>query len=1008
MNRRIDLPGPLSARIVLILFALSGLAGLVYQSIWAHYLGLLLGNAAYAQALVLATFMGGMGLGAWLAAQYSAQWRRLIRVYAGVEALLGIFGLLFHAGFVWLHDPVMGMDSGLRWLAATLMILPQSILLGISFPVMSAGLMRRLGRNHGQTLGNLYFSNSAGAALGALIATFVLLPRVGLPGSLQFAGLINLLIAVLAWLIGSRPDPVIGKRPLPTVPWNNENPANKQRQSQPLLVIILAATCLSSAASFVYEIAWIRMLSLAVGTTLHAFELMLTAFIGGMALGGLWIRHRADHYRHPLQAVGWIQFAMGAAAVLSLAVYAMGAFEWVSYLSTGLAQTDAGYSLYNVGTAVAAIVVMLPAAFFAGATLPLFTVILLGLGKGEAVIGKVYAWNTLGAIVGVLIAIHALIPVIGLRNAVIVAAAVDMIIGIGLLTISNLQRTTWQPSFAAAAVCLLLLCCGLWIEFNPLKLSSGVFRSGTVSLDADSDMAYYRDGKTASVAMYIDGAGQYGHIANNGKVDAALRIGPGRPTADEPTMVLAGAIPLMLHESPERIAVIGMGSGLTTHTILADERPKQVDTIEIEPRMVEAAKLFGPRVERVWQDSRSRIVIDDAKAFLAGPQQPYDVIVSEPSNPWMAGVGSLFADEFYAYIKERLTANGLFVQWLQLYEIDEALVGSVLAAITPHFDHFRAWMANDTDLILIASVQPIGDLNPAILTIPALATELELAGLHSIDHLRLRQFGDGLWLRTINKHLASAANTYYFPRLSLEAPRTRFRQDSANHIIETASQQPVALQILGVGAAMNDERAASARAHYTAERRTAKANLILDILQGGAAELTAVDIADQASFDRLLLLRSWSKSCSTFSSPLESSRWLEAYAGVVRVTLPYLNTEAAQPLHDPTKWLNCDHPPAEILAALNLVRDLASRDPTRIAPAASSWLDLVLEGKASGSYLTDSAYLAGQSALIAQHELQEAARFRSWYSAIPPLVGLNEWLNSLIGEYLLLQLPSTQ
>jgi len=1004
MTRRIALPDPLFAQTALILFVLSGLAGLIYQSVWAHYLGLLLGNAAYAQALVLATFMGGMGLGGWLAARHSIRWRRLIRVYAVVEILLGFSGLLFHSGFVLLHDPLMGLDSGLRWLVAALMILPQSVLLGISFPVMSAGLMRRLGHERGRILGNLYFSNSAGAAVGALIATFLLLPRIGLPGSLQFAGLINLLIGVLAWLIGSRPDRAIGTQPTRCDSPRKESTWSEQSRGRSLLAIVLMATCLSSAASFVYEIAWIRMLSLAVGSTLHAFELMLAAFIGGMALGGLWIRHRADRYGQPLQAAGWIQFTMGAAAVLSLAVYASGAFEWVGFLSSGLAKTDAGYSLYNAGTAAAAIAVMLPAAFFAGATLPLFTAILLRLGQSESVIGKVYAWNTLGAIGGVLLAIHLLIPAMGLRNAVLVAAAVDMLIGAVLLGLGSGRRMTWRPAVIAAAVGIFLLIGGRGIEFDPLKLASGVFRSGAASLSSGSEMVYYRDGKTASVALYIDESGQYGHIANNGKVDAALNLGAGMPTGDEPTMVLAGALPLMLHDSPERIAVIGMGSGLTTHTLLADDRAMLVETIEIEPRMVEAARLFGPRVERVWKDARSSIVIDDAKAFLAGPLAPYDVIVSEPSNPWMSGVGSLFADEFYAYIRQRLAADGLFVQWLQLYEIDEDLVGSVLAAITPHFEHFRAWMANDSDLLLVASAQPISEPEMSILASPALARELELAGLQSMDQLRLRQFGDELWLKALSRSLSSAANSYFLPRLSLEAPRTRFKKVSASRLIETARQQPIALQMLGIGGSMEDQDAASASAHFTAEQRTVLARRKLEVLQGYTADLTGVAIADQAAFDRLQLLKAWSVNCSIFDQPSGTSRWLEVYAETVGTTLPYLSTEAARGLHAADGWLNCDQPPPAVLSAFELVAILATRDPALVTSAASNWLDLVLEGKASGAYLTDSAYLAGQAALIARGEMQEAARFRNWYAATPPLDGLNEWLNAVMGEYLLLEL----
>lgn len=987
---------------VLALFTLSGLAGLIYQSVWAHYLALLLGNAAYAQGLVLATFMGGMGLGGVLAARFSAGWRRLIRVYAGVEILLGALGLIFHGAFVLVQQPLLGMNSGSRWLAAIAMILPQSILLGLSFPVMSAGLMRLLEYKHGRILGNTYFCNSAGAALGALIATFILLPRIGLPGSLQFAGLLNLLIGILAWLMG-------GESRAPVSVTNSRESLKAQalgirEAPNGLLLVILTATALSSAASFVYEIAWIRMLSLAVGTTLHSFELMLAAFIGGMALGGLWIRSRADRYTRPLAALGWIQLAMGGAAVLSLLIYATSAFEWVGYLGAGLARSDSGYTLYNAGTVVAAIAVMLPAAFFAGATLPLFTNMLLRKGYGESVIGRVYAWNTLGAILGIFAAIHWLIPSLGLRNAVIMAAGLDMLIGVALLLKATDHPRRFPASFAGAAGAVLMLAAGTHlIHFDPLKLASGVFRSGTLSLDQHTQMAYYEDGKTASVSMYINETGDYGHIANNGKVDAALALEKETPpTADEPTMVMAGAIPLMLHPDPERIAIIGMGSGLTTHTLLADSRPRTVNTIEIEPKMVEAARLFGDRVSRAWSDQRSQIVIDDAKAYLAGPIDPFDIIVSEPSNPWMSGVGSLFAEEFYGYIRDRLAPDGLFVQWLQLYEIDEALVGSVLAAMTPNFDHMRAWMANDTDLLIVASMHPIGELDTSLMG-GDIGAELRQAGLSTADQVRLRAFGDAVWLSAINRVIGSEPNSYFFPKLSLDAPRTRFRQDNADLLITTAAQQPVAAQLLGVGGPLPAPETASTTAHFSAERRTARALLVIQALGGSTLEFGSIDPDNQRLLEQVELLGAWSKNCRIFQSRAGTSRWLGLYSIAVQHSLPYLDSAAARPLYQSGSWLRCAQLPPAVSSAIDLAESLAFRAPPEIIVAARRWLDLVLKRQASGAFLTDSAYLSGQAAHLADGYPEKAGEFRAWYASAPPLAGNSQWLNSVLGEYAVIQ-----
>ena len=193
--------------------------------------------------------------------------------------------------------------------------------------------------------------------------------------------------------------------------------------------------------------------------------------------------------------------------------------------------------------------------------------------------------------------------------------------------------------------------------------------------------------KTASVSVrQVD---TQRAIATNGKPDAGIAM-QGEPAPDEATMTLLAALSLVMHDNPEEIGVIGFGSGMSTHTLLGDMRVKRIDTIEIEPAMVEGAKLFGKHVERAYNDPRSHIIIDDAKSYFSGRQAKYDIIVSEPSNPWISGIGALFAREFYEFVPCHLKPNGLFVQWVQLYEIDDALVASIINALTPAFADYHA------------------------------------------------------------------------------------------------------------------------------------------------------------------------------------------------------------------------------------------------------------------------------------------------------------------------------
>src|SRR5262245_63284810 len=287
-----------------VLFTASGFAGLIYESIWTHYLKLFLGHAAYAQSLVLVVFMGGMALGAGLCSRLSERLKNPLLGYAAAEAVVGVLALAFHPAFVGVTDWGYGTLLpwlGNEWLAlggklaiACLLILPQSILLGATFPLMSAGLVRAHPASSGESVAMLYFTNSLGAAAGVLASGFWLIAWVGLPGTLRTAGVLNLLLAAPVWLL-ARPAQLA---PLP----RREEMDDGSR-------LLLAVALLTGLASFVYEISWIRMLSLVLGSSTHAFELMLATFILGLALGGLAIRRRVDGAASPERLLGWVQLA---------------------------------------------------------------------------------------------------------------------------------------------------------------------------------------------------------------------------------------------------------------------------------------------------------------------------------------------------------------------------------------------------------------------------------------------------------------------------------------------------------------------------------------------------------------------------------------------------------------------------------------------------------------------------------------------------------------------------
>lgn len=792
------------AVVLLVLFVLSGFAGLIYQSVWSHYLGLTLGHAAYAQTLVLAIFMGGMAVGSWLASRHGVRWKRLILAYAIVEAVIGLAGLVFHGVFVGYTSfsqqtvlPVLASPAlahAYQWGTAALMILPQTILLGATFPLMSSGLIRVLPQEQGEVLGGLYFTNSLGAALGALLTTFVLIPAVGLPGTILTAGGLNILVALGAWGLSYKLGESGGSPATKLTPSADASGrVYPDSSTRSLGRVVLAATAVSGAASFVYEIGWVRLLNQALGATVHSFELMLAAFIAGLAFGGLWVRKRAHAITDPVRYVGYVQVLMGIAALLSIPVFTQ-SFYWVEWMLSALSKTEGGYVLYELGTATISLLVMFPAAFFAGMTLPLFTLALLRRGAGEQVIGRVYAANTLGAIVGVAIAMHVLIPLIGVRLMVTLAALIDAFVGLYILRAISPAKLS-RPVAAAA------LCTAAGVAFSlhlghvdPRTQVSGVFRTGRLTMP-ESTVEFLRDGKTATVSV---SSGTFNRlIATNGKPDASIFPADLPPSSDEHTMVMAGILALVKHPAPKRIAVIGWGSGLTTHTLAGSPLPEVVDTVEIERAMYDGARLFGTSVSRAYEDPRSKLHIDDARTFFSTGRRKYDVIVSEPSNPWVSGVAGLFTQEFYKFLKSHLNDGGMLVQWLHLYEINNELVATMLHALVKEFPDANLYITNSLDILIVAPTgKREGSFSSAVLPGSDLERELKRVGLDSAKLIEIRRLGDVETIRNFVGMMGAKPHSDYYPVVTFDAPKSRFMDERAVTLLELVDNGMPVLDIL--------------------------------------------------------------------------------------------------------------------------------------------------------------------------------------------------------------------
>jgi len=898
-----------------LIFMISGFAGLIYESIWSHYLKLFLGHAAYAQTLVLAIFMGGMAIGAAISARYSPGWKNLLLGYALVEGIIGIFALVFHKTFVnttnltfdtlipFFNDsPLMILTT--KWGLGTLLILPQSILLGMTFPLMVAGILRRYPKSEGHSISTLYFANSLGAVFGVLVSSFFLINYIGLPGTILTAGILNILLALIVWALTKS---VTFYTPLSTPPSVANTTTSSDTTSSGLLLIVALLTGLSS---FMYEIGWIRMLSLVMGSSTHSFELMLAAFILGIALGGLWLRKRIDQLDDPKRFLGYVQIAMGLMAILSIWLYHY-SFDAMQFFMESIQRQESSYPVFLFISAIIALFIMLPATFCAGMTLPLATKLMTQSNYGERGIGAIYAANTLGAIIGIFISVHLLMPMLGLKVLISIGAAIDVLLGLTLLGFFLKRNPLLLPKqvlITGVTSILLFATAVLVFEMDKKRLSSGVYRHGVSSLS--SDILYYKDGKTSSVS--VSKLNNVITISNNGKPDASINLDRETPSPDDYTQVLLGILPLLHHPDARKAAVIGLGSGVTPDSILASEKIEQVDSIEIEPAVVEGSKLFRDRVKRTHSDPRSQIYIDDAKTFFSTRNYKYDIIVSEPPNPWVSGVSSLFTQEFYHRIKDHMNDDAVFVQWLHLYAIDTSLIATVFNALGSEFSDYMVYTShNNLDIIIVASKK--GRIPPASETIfhnKSIAGQLGVFDIKTVEDIQLLQVVNKSALAPLFNRLQTGVNSDYFPILDNNAAKARFSRSNALDILSLRSYLVPLLDKPSVRARVNSDNLTET-VRSTLTKNIYNARMLYEKFVDPEFLDTNLDNKSDIRWQDILVLKSLLGNCSENHSGLIINKLY----GLASATLPYLSKDKLlklwhiisestcinqQPVHAPT------------------------------------------------------------------------------------------------------------
>ncbi len=690
--------------IIYFLFTLSGFIGLIYESTWSRYLKLFLGHSSYGQILTLCIFMGGLGIGAFIASKFSKRIKNPLFAYALLEFLIGLGGLFYHKAFLLITSLFYDISSTyslhpllsdiIKVILSALITAPLAILLGMTFPILAVGLMRIVQDRGKGTLSRLYFTNSLGAAIGIMVTSYYFIPDLGTTGSLIIAASGNLIIALCFLVISKRVQGKIASDIFATESSVYVR-TNVDSYPQILIAVWIAISFFTGLSSFIYEIGWLRLISMLLGSTTHSFDIMVSAFIFGLAIGGLFAKTILQRYKNIPHALATVQILMGAFAIISIFL-SNPFFQLVRHFNDVFLRTETSYYVYTFFKYTLCLLLMFPTSFFAGMTLPLITYFLTNVTRNEKYTGSVYGWNTLGAILGAAFGGLLILPLLQLKFTIAAGAFIDIAIGLLLLEIykSSKIKLTLAIGFS-----LLIIVPVFLLQFDSFLLTSGNYRKN-YTFDPDEKILV-KHGKTSTVSFHE--IREFRMIKANGKPEASLSTTE-ELVNDERPQAAPAFIAMAMMNKPYQAAMIGIGSGMTAHYLLGDPLLVHLDLIEIEREFYNLAKGFLPYNRRVYEDKRINFVFEDARTFFYTGQKKYDIIISEPSNPWVSGVSSLFTEEFYTSINRFLKPDGLIVQWIQLYEFDSSLLLVILKAISNVFPHVKIYdVPGGGNIVIVAS-----------------------------------------------------------------------------------------------------------------------------------------------------------------------------------------------------------------------------------------------------------------------------------------------------------------
>ncbi len=746
------------------LFLASGATSLVYETVWERQLHLIFGTSQVAVSTVLAAFMTGLALGGFGGAKWADTVDRPIRAYAILESFIGIYALIFpwllklvqpvYLGFYNTFEPSQTTFATFQFLLLGAMLLPPTFCMGMTLPLLSRFATTTKSES-GARIGRLYGANTIGAVLGVGLAGFYLLPTIGLEATTWCTAGANLILCLVALRLSKTVDR------LQTEPTTSSTDTAGWGLTTLGLVAMLAGF-----ASLLYEVAWFRLMSLILGASAFAFSVMLFSFLLGLGSGGWLGGPLADRlYNKGGQKRVLIGLAIIEVSIALLTWATMWMYAELPWLFVVVYDAmSASTLLLWTGKLLLAMTVMVPPALLMGLAFPLLVRAAAGesLALGKPV-GRLYGWNTVGAIFGAGLGGLLFLPWLYVRGTVLLAITVNVVAAAIIYFHADEKkpgRALWALIGGAAIAMLLQLSAAPW---NPLQMTAGtykyVYNMSVRTRDAvykshvePYDLLFYSEGLSSVVTVAKNRKTGDIWLANNGKIDASSN-------ADMPTQVLVAHMPYFYRPEAETVMMLGLAAGYSAGAAALHTSPKVIDLVEIEESIIEASHFFDKWNHTPLEDPRMVMLVNDARNHLnLTDDGHYDLIIAEPSNPWLTGVSNLFTKEYFEMGKTKLKKGGIWSQWIQIYGMDTQDLRSLLGTFSDTYPYVHLFSTiSDADLVLVGSEEPLeldlASFQAQIDSNPKLRASLLDIGIDSatdilarfrLDRAKIQELSDGV------------------------------------------------------------------------------------------------------------------------------------------------------------------------------------------------------------------------------------------------------------------------